>query len=269
MRDPPDYVVTDGGDGTLHWVLNEAKKHVSSVADVPPLLPTNGGTIDFVARKVGVKGNAESIVRELVKKLDRGSRPNIVEIDSLILEGTELDAEGALVDFSRLGFALAAGGIGQRFLDHSERELGRGAIVRVVAKAVASRIAGQLRLPLPDRLLDYGRDVFAPTHAHVTIDGEEIPGENHGAIHAGIHRRFAGWCVQGFPPGEGSAVGSISRRRDCPERDYSCVAGLARRSHPERASQGSRRGRDADRSHRRRTTGPRSSMARRSSGCAS
>jgi diacylglycerol kinase family enzyme len=201
MQNPPDFVVTDGGDGTLHWVLNEAKKHVASVSQVPPLLPTNGGTIDFVARKVGVRGNAESIVRELVKKLDRGSRPSVVEIDSLILTGKELDENGALVDFSRLGFALAAGGIGQRFFSkyYSERELGRGAIVRVVAKAVASRIAGQLHVPLPDRMLKYGRDVFAPTHATVSIDGEEVPGEHHGAIHAGSIDVSLGGVFKVFP----------------------------------------------------------------------
>lgn len=201
MRDRPEFVVTDGGDGTLHWVLNEAKKHVSSVAEVPPLLPTNGGTIDFVARKVGVKGNAESIVRELVKKLDRGARPNVVEIDSLILEGTEQSETGELTSFSRLGFALAAGGIGQRFFSkyYSERELGRGAIVRVVAKAVASRIAGQLHIPLPDRMLRYGRDVFAPTHARVAIDGEEVPGEHHGAIHAGSIDVSLGGVFRVFP----------------------------------------------------------------------
>jgi diacylglycerol kinase family enzyme len=201
MADPPEFVVTDGGDGTLHWVLNEARRHVPSVANVPPLLPTNGGTIDFVARKVGVKGNAESIVRELVKKLDRGSRPSIVEIDSLVLEGKELNEDGALVEFSRLGFALAAGGIGQRFFSkyYAERELGRGAIVRVVAKAVASRLAGQLRLPLPERFLTYGRDVFEPTHASVAIDGDEVPGVRHGAIHAGSIDVSLGGVFRVFP----------------------------------------------------------------------
>jgi hypothetical protein len=171
------------------------------VADVPPLLPTNGGTIDFVARKVGVKGNAEGIVRELVKKLERGSRPSVVEIDSLVLEGTELGRDGELMEFSKLGFALAAGGIGQRFFSkyYEEKELGRGAIVRVVAKAVASRIAGQLRIPLPDRMLRYGRDVFAPTHAKVEIDGESVPGEHHGAIHAGSIDVSLGGVFRVFP----------------------------------------------------------------------
>ena len=53
------------------------------MAQLPPLLPTNGGTIDFVARKVGIAGHAESIVAALIRELDRDRMPELVELDSL------------------------------------------------------------------------------------------------------------------------------------------------------------------------------------------
>jgi len=194
---PPRVIVTDGGDGTLHWVLNEARQHVDSVSDIPPLLPTNGGTIDFVARKVGVRGHAESIVEALVRSLEAGRMPELVELDTLSLIGAERE-EG---DFDRLGFALAAGGIGQRFFAkyYAEKSLGPGAIVRVVAKAVGSRALGQLPLPVPESMLRYGREVFRPTPARVSIDGETIAGEHHGAIHAGALDVSLGGVFRVFP----------------------------------------------------------------------
>lgn len=197
LDNPPDVLVTDGGDGTLHWVLNEARKLVPDVSMLPPLLPTNGGTIDFVAKKVGIRGHAESIVLSLVKELDDGRMPPVVEIDSLWLTGKLENGE----PFDRLGFALAAGGIGQRFFSkyYQERSLGAGAIVRVVLKAVASRAAGTLRVPLPPRFLRYGQDVFRPTPARVTIDGELVPGEHHGAIHAGAIDLHLGGVFRVFP----------------------------------------------------------------------
>lgn len=194
---PPAVIVTDGGDGTLHWVLNEGRSRVNEVAELPPLLPTNGGTIDFVAKKVGIRGHAESIVRALVRQLDHGRMPELVELDTLWLTGRL--ASGS--SFDRLGFALAAGGIGQRFFSkyYAEKKLGAGAIVRVVGKAVASRIAGQLGAPLPSRLLEYGKAVFEPTRARVSIDGEEVPGTTHGAIHAGSIDVSLGGVFRVFP----------------------------------------------------------------------
>lgn len=197
MKDPPRVIVTDGGDGTLHWVLNEARRHVAAVSELPPLLPTNGGTIDFVAKKVGLRGHAETIVSALTRELDRGKLPELIELDTLSLTGQRKSAEG----FDRLGFALAAGGIGQRFFSkyYAEKRLGPGAIVRVVAKAVGSRAAAQLRLPVPEPMLRYGREVFRATPARVTIDGVEVVGTQHGAIHAGALDVSLGGVFRVFP----------------------------------------------------------------------
>lgn len=190
-REQLGYLVADGGDGSLHWVMNESRRVLAGSGrnpdSLPPLVPTNGGTIDFVARKMGIKGSSEQILLRLTRELDAGHTPPLVELDTLELSGTRRDSDGSLQSFKRLGFALAAGGIGQRFFDkyYQEQELGAGAIVRVVARAVSSHLAGRAHLPLPDRMLRYGREVFRPTPARVVIDGRELECREHGAIHAG------------------------------------------------------------------------------------
>ncbi|MEB2311725.1 MAG: diacylglycerol kinase family protein [Sorangiineae bacterium] len=199
------YLVADGGDGSLHWVLNESLAVLAEAAlrarPLPPIMPTNGGTIDFVARKVGIRGDAENLVGRLASELSLGAAPQIVEVDTLELTGTQLRPDGREQPFRKLGFALAAGGIGQRFFDkyYRERELGAGAIVRVVTRAVASHLAERAGAPLPEKALRYGREVFSPTPARVTIDGERVPGSRHGAIHAGSIDVVLGGVFRVFP----------------------------------------------------------------------
>jgi diacylglycerol kinase family enzyme len=193
------YVVTGGGDGTVHWVLNEALEAIRRRArkeTLPSIVPTNGGTIDFLARKAGITGNAESILEKLVRAVDRGREPVCVELDTLDIRGTGTDS-----DVHRLGFTLAAGGIGQRFFSkyYAEPVLGPRAIVSVVAKAVGSHLADRLRLPVSEAALEYGRTIFAPTRARVTIDGEEVPYLEHGAIHAGSLDVSLGGVFRVFP----------------------------------------------------------------------
>jgi hypothetical protein len=182
------YLVSDGGDGSMHWAINEARDLVGgSHQDLPCFVPTNGGTVDFVARNVGIVGGAEKVLVELARWVANDRKPPVVELDTLLVSGDRRTAGGELVPFARLGFALAAGGIGQRFFDkyYAEPEPGARAIVSVVAQGVGSWAANRLGLPLPERWTAYGRELFRPTSARVVIDGEELPDREHGAIHAG------------------------------------------------------------------------------------
>jgi diacylglycerol kinase family enzyme len=198
-----EWVVTGGGDGTVHWVLNEALGAIRRRARaerLPSIVPTNGGTIDFLARKAGITGNAESILHKLVGELDRGSSPVCVELDTLDIRGT-IRTEAGTESLHRLGFTLAAGGIGQRFFTkyYAEPVLGPRGIVSVVAKAVGSYLADRARLPLSEQKLAYGRTIFAPTPARVTIDDEELECRAHGAIHAGSLDVSLGGVFRVFP----------------------------------------------------------------------
>jgi diacylglycerol kinase family enzyme len=183
-----DYLVSDGGDGSMHCALNEARDLLGGAeSELPCFVPTNGGTVDAVARKVGIQGGAEKILLELRSLVASEREPPIVELDSLLVSGERRMASGEVVPFSKLGFALAAGGIGQRFFDkyYAEREPGAGAIVSVVAQGVGSWLGARVGLPLPSSWANYGRELFRPTRARVSIDGQELPDFEHGAIHAG------------------------------------------------------------------------------------
>jgi diacylglycerol kinase family enzyme len=199
-----DYLVSDGGDGSLHWAMNEMTRQSrarSTNREQPALLPTNGGTIDFVARKVGITGNSERIVLALTRALASQKPPDLVRLDSMEITGIELGPDGRELPFRRVGFSLAAGGIGQRFFGkyYAEPVLGARGIARVVVRAVGAHVGGALGLPLPERALAYGREVFRPTRARVVIDGREVPSLEHGAIHAGALDIELGGVFKVFP----------------------------------------------------------------------
>ncbi len=87
---------------------------VGQAATLPLTLPTKGGTIDFVANNVGIKGDAEGILGTLRRSLERNVTIEDTEVDSMVIDGVQL-VDGAEVPFRTYGFASAAGGIGQRF----------------------------------------------------------------------------------------------------------------------------------------------------------
>ena len=183
----PSCLVSVGGDGALHWALNAARPRCEARGrTLPPMLPTNGGTIDFVARKAGVQGNAMVLLPRLRAHLDRTDRLPTVELDSLAIEAETDDGARSL-----LGFAVAAAGIGQRFFDkyYEDADPGPLTIVGVIAKAVASlSVGGQ-----------YAKDVFRPFEAKVRIDGVEVPVSSHGGIHAGAFDVNLGGVIKVFP----------------------------------------------------------------------
>ncbi|MBK7824122.1 diacylglycerol kinase family protein [Nannocystis sp.] len=180
------YWVCDGGDGTLHWVLNSlyTVARERSVADAAPVLPvivpTNGGTVDFVARKAGLKGDADSIVRRLVARLERGAPIATIDIDTCRVVG---DASDGTVDrsFDRIGLAAALGGAASAFFDRFyalPKDRGALAIAQVIGAAAGSALVHSLAPPLrrflPDELEQYA-DFFRPTRASVEVDGRVLP----------------------------------------------------------------------------------------------
>lgn len=191
LGDDLECLVSDGGDGALHCALNAALPIIERRGTtLPVVLPTNGGTIDFVARKAGVHGNAEALVARLVRALDRGPLP-IEIVDSMEVRGVHVGG----TQFRRIGFAMAAGGVGQRFFDkyYADPEPGAATIVSVVARTIASLAAA----PLGGG--EYARSMFRPHHARVWIDGEELVVREHGALHAGAFEVNLGGVFRVFP----------------------------------------------------------------------
>ncbi|MGE0788609.1 MAG: retinol dehydrogenase [Sandaracinaceae bacterium] len=194
------HLVSDGGDGALNCMIHEVRARRPDPASWPAFIPTNGGTIDFVARKAGVEGRALSILRALRRNAEEGRAPIEVALDSLHLVGRH--ADGA--PFDRIGFALAAGGIGNRFFDkyYEDDDPSPTTIVRIIARTIAgygtSVIAGR-----PD---PYAAHLFSPTRARVSIDGAEVPSDAHAGLHAGAFDVNLGGVVRVFPQARAAGV---------------------------------------------------------------
>src|SRR5262245_61359862 len=117
LRKRARYWVADGGDGALHWMLRlgmevlQEEEFAGTTATLPLTMPTNGGTIDFVAHKVGIKGDAESLLSTMRRSIERGQTIEETEVDSMVIEGVQVK-DGVEVPFRTYGFAVAAGGVG-------------------------------------------------------------------------------------------------------------------------------------------------------------
>jgi diacylglycerol kinase family enzyme len=193
LRKRARYWVADGGDGALHWmfrmgmeVMAEDEFRDQGLA-IPRTMPTNGGTIDFIANNVGIKGDAEGLLTTLRYKLEGGQRVEEVEVDSMIIEGVEATDDGDR-PFRTYGFAVAAGGIGQRFFAkyYAHQDPNPRTIMKVVGKTIASMPVAMTPLkhvPALASFAGYAQDMFKPTRARVTLDGMILPGDEFTGIH--------------------------------------------------------------------------------------
>lgn len=200
--------VSDGGDGALHWMLNAGRSVLLERGQAPstlrmrPVVPTNGGTIDFVAKKAGIRGTAVAILRRLADLARQGRQPQVVDLDSLWIEG---EGEGGAAPLGRMGFACAVAGVGQRFFAryYDYPEPGPGTIVRVIGRGIASWASDHWplsRLPgLPDTFRAYAREIFTPAAAEVRLDGVPVPEQAFTAIHAGSIDVDLGGVIRVFP----------------------------------------------------------------------
>jgi hypothetical protein len=192
LRKRARYWVADGGDGALHWMLRmgmevlQEDEFTDQAFHLPMTLPTNGGTIDFVANNVGIKGDAEGILATLCKNVEHNTRIEDTEVDSMAINGVQI-VDGVEVAFRTYGFACAAGGVGQRvYTKYSDtRDPNPRTIMKIVANTVASApiaLSPLSRLPL-GAWSSYAKEVFEPAQCRVTIDGMRLPGERFSGVH--------------------------------------------------------------------------------------
>lgn len=194
LRKRARYWVADGGDGALHWMVRQGMEVLGEdefrgqPLTLPITLPTKGGTIDFVANNVGIEGNAEGLLAMLRHRVERGYHIADVEVDSMAIDGIERTADGDTA-FRTFGFAVAAGGVGQRFFTkyYEDADPNPRTIVKVIANTVASMpvaLSPLRHIPgVPTMLASYARDIFEPTPAQVSIDGMILPSEGFTGIH--------------------------------------------------------------------------------------
>ncbi|MCA9717337.1 MAG: hypothetical protein H6713_30725 [Myxococcales bacterium] len=205
-----EYLVCDGGDGTLHWVVNTGFERLRARGappeQLPVIVPTNGGTVDFVARKAGLKGEAESILVRLLAVLERGERPKTITVDTCRHHGEVLDDAGEPAPFDRLGIASAVGGVGRNFFDkfyqlpktRGAYEIA-GVIGAAAGGAIVQSLGPALRRLAPTTLQEYGETFFTPTRARIEVDGKPLASQEFIALQVGaIDINLAG-VVRCFP----------------------------------------------------------------------
>lgn len=178
------YWVSDGGDGALQWLMTEGHHALrrraaeGRPAELPLLVPTNGGTIDFVAKKAGIRGHAEEILARLTAALDAGRAPEVVALDTVWLTGEPVEGAAPL---DRLGFASAVGGVSQRFFAkyYEDALPGPQTIVKVLTAGFgghfANHFAGPFGRVVPQWVREYGADLFRPFQGTVEVEGEALP----------------------------------------------------------------------------------------------
>ncbi|HZU47117.1 MAG TPA: diacylglycerol kinase family protein [Mycobacterium sp.] len=184
------HLVGDGGDGALHWLINEVQRCDADPQRWPTFVPTNNGSVNAVARKARVRGRADAIIRTLATAAETDQPPPEMWLDTLQLDGET--ADGA--SFHRICFGCAAGGVGNRFYDkyYANPDHGRGAVARVIARLFGDYLTGKVA---PGHMAreNWASQLFVPTHARVVIDGEEVPTRAHRLLHAGaIDLRIGG-----------------------------------------------------------------------------
>lgn len=204
-----DFWVSDGGDGALFWMLNKASEALGqSVTTLPDhlryALPTNGGTIDYVARRAGIRGKAEQILQKLVDTYRAGGAIPESIVPSLIFTGTQVGADGVERPFEKVGFATAIAGVGNTFFDkyYKARIPGPKVIVEVISKASFSFLVDQVpffRDRIPEPWLRYGREVLEPMPARAWADGRELPYDKFSTIACGAFRINLGGVIKMFP----------------------------------------------------------------------
>jgi diacylglycerol kinase family enzyme len=190
------HLISDGGDGSLNWLINETQHWVGDPDRWPTFVPSNAGSVNAVARKARVRGRPEAILRALTAAAETDQPPPEVFLDTLALDGETADGTA----FYRLCFGLAAGGVGNRFYDkyYDNHTHGRADVLRVIARSFGDYVTNKV-VPGHSNKPNYATSLFAPTRARVVIDGEEVPTRTHRLLHAGAIDLHIGAGFRLFP----------------------------------------------------------------------
>lgn len=195
------YWVADGGDGALHWMINEAIRYFGAqrAASIAVYVPTGGGTIDFVAKAIGMEGSPQEIVARLAAAVAEGRTPTLVEVPVVSFVGSQTMYGDEAVPWRRVGFGCALAGFGANFfgpLYRGNKEYGGPRIAKLLAAAFGAgfgqvAMRGPLAALKPGFLTRAEHEYLRPLRAEVKVDGTVLRGEDgravreHTLLHAG------------------------------------------------------------------------------------
>lgn len=178
------YIVCDGGDGTIHWVINtylevlHTHKREAIENAMPIFVPTNGGTIDFLARKVGAQGGTFKILKRLNKLFAASEIPKPVALRTFMMEG-KYTKEHLGKAYRKLAFSGALAGIAQKFFNkyYESHKPSMQTIIEVITKTFTSTAfkGSWFEGYVPKDVAGYSSDVFDPVGVEVRVDGKQVP----------------------------------------------------------------------------------------------
>jgi hypothetical protein len=191
LRKRARYWVADGGDGALHWMVRMGLEVLQEGRVRQRRLHPARDDADqrrhdrLRGPQRGHQGNAEGLLAALRGRLERGARVEEVEVDSMVIDAVQATADGD-VPFTTYGFAVAAGGIGQRFFGkyYEADDPNPKTIVEVVRKTILSLPMAMLPV---SKIPGAGRP--GPVRArHVRADPGPGRARRHGAARRRVHR---------------------------------------------------------------------------------
>lgn len=175
------YLVADGGDGALHWVVNEAiriwgEEHVRQEL---VFIPSHGGTIDFLARALGINGKPETIVQSLQQTLGDGQEVETVDANAIKIRAIR-ERNGQREELHRVAWAVAAAGYGANFYGPYYRSHFARGPVRIVAllaeglsgAAIGTLFSGPLAKKKPKWIQRVEHDYVRSMRGSVVMNGK-------------------------------------------------------------------------------------------------
>jgi len=216
------YWIADGGDGALHWMINEAVRFFGAAraAEAAVYMPTGGGSVDFVAKYLELDGDPLTLVGRLADKVAERREPAVRNVPSLLLQGKQVVYGDEPTEFRRYGFGTALAGYGANFYGplyrgegkHGPAEIARHIASAFGAAAMRSAFAGPLASLKPKALRRAEDDYLRPLRAEVHIDGAALRGEDgrtivtHTALNCSSLPLNLAEIMRVFPKADGSQM---------------------------------------------------------------
>jgi diacylglycerol kinase family enzyme len=153
-RSPPDVIGIHGGDGTLHrTVAALIQAFGNSVERLPPLAILAGGTMNVVARSLGISTKPERLLAALVKGARAGKPPDTIVRRCLRVGGS-------------FGFVFG-NGLMANFLEeyYARGGYGAGRAIWILFRTFASALVWG----------GYARRIFRRFRGRVLVEGQALP----------------------------------------------------------------------------------------------
>jgi hypothetical protein len=177
-----DTVIADGGDGAMHWAINEAIEcfGLQRTREEFRFAPSAGGTIDFIANALGVSGKPAEIADRTARAIAQGHGFEEVELKCLRLEVRYASGETEV----RYAYGAAIAGYAANFYGPFYRSYRFRGPVRIVGllgyafgtAAAGSAFRGPLERLKPKFIEDAEYDFLRPMIGEVELGGEPFAG---------------------------------------------------------------------------------------------